>query len=47
MIVFRVTIVCAMCIMGALLCIDLANNMQDVVDKRNDKLCQIQPSYCK
>ena len=47
MIVFRVTIVCAMCIMGAFLCIDLANDLQQVVDKRDAKLCEIQPSYCK
>ena len=47
MIAFRVTFVCAVCIMGALLCIDLASDLQDVVDERNAKLCQIQPSYCR
>jgi len=47
MIAFRLTLVCSVCLFGALLCIDLANNMQDVVDKRNDRLCQIEASYCK
>ena len=47
MIALRLILVCSVCLFGAFLCIDLANNMQNVVDERNDKLCQIEPSYCK
>jgi hypothetical protein len=43
----RVVFVCVIMLLGALLCIELGNDMKEITEKRQSQFCEVDPSYCK
>ena len=43
----RVALTCIIMLFGALLCIELGNDMKEMTEKRQSQFCKVDPFYCQ